>query len=171
MSRREIWSVYLKCGPDPVLRASVAVQTAPNGRWDVMTTAAIRALDWIGVVSGVRTVTLSALVFTLMAGVSTPARADAEDDAMQPVWLNYWEAISAAQQCEDRKFSGTDYDAMVHVINGKVDNAIGAGPRNHLITVAKENVSDRVFKYGCHDSQMSDLLALFHNELQPALAQ
>jgi hypothetical protein len=136
-----------------------------------MTTTAIKTLNRIGLVPGARTVTLSALVVTLMAGVSAPARADAQDDAKQPVWLNYWEAISAAQQCEDRKFSGADYDAMVHVINGKVDNAIGAGPRTHLITAAKDNVSDRVSKYGCHDSEVTDLLALFHNELQPALPQ
>jgi len=136
-----------------------------------MTTTAMKAPSRFGSMPGARSIALSALVVTLLAGGSGPARANAEDDAMQPVWLNYWEAISAAQQCENRKFSSLDYDAMVHVINGKVDNAIGAGPRDHLITVAKDNVSDRVGKYGCHDTQVSDLLALFHSELQPALAQ
>jgi len=181
-SRRTVvdyqWGLEMRLGRcaadaafDLVPRASVAAQAAPNGRWNAMTTTAVKALNSIGLVPRARSIALSAVVVALLAGVSAPARADAKDDAMQPVWLNYWEAISAAQQCEDRKFSGADYDAMVHVINGKVDSAIGAGPRNHLITVAKDNVSDRVVKYGCHDSQVGDLLALFHNELQPALPQ
>jgi hypothetical protein len=111
----------------------------------------------------------AAVVIALLAVAPAPARADAQDDAMEPVWLHYWLAISAAQQCEDRKFTGPDYDAMVQVIDRKVNFAIGAGPRTHLITVSKDQVWDRVFKYGCHDQQIVDLLTLFHSDLEPAL--
>ncbi len=110
-----------------------------------------------------------ALAVVLLAAGPQLARADAKDDAMEPVWLRYWEAIAAAQQCEDRKFTSPDYDAMVHVINRKVDFAIGAGPRTHLITVAKDNVWDLVFKYGCKDPRTVDMLNLFHTDLEPAL--
>jgi hypothetical protein len=78
-------------------------------------------------------------------------------------------AVAAAGQCEDRRFTTSEYDAMTHVINGKVNNAIGAGPRTHLIDEAKSDVWDRAFKYGCHDQQISELLAIYHNELEPAL--
>ena len=110
-----------------------------------------------------------AVFLVLLAANPVPAHADAKDEAMEPIWLHYWEAIEAARQCDGRKFTGPDYDAMVHVINRKVDYAIGAGPRTHLITVAKDNVWDLVFKYGCKDPRTMDLLNLFHTDLEPVL--
>lgn len=115
-------------------------------------------------------IALIALTLSGSAWFSSFAHADAATDAaMEPVWKRYWMAIAAAQQCEDRKFTGPEYDAMTHVINGKVNNAIGAGPRTHLIDDANSDVWDRQFKYGCKDQQIGDLLAIYHNELEPAL--
>ena len=105
----------------------------------------------------------------LIAGAWLSGLAHADDAAMEPVWKRYWMAIAAEGQCENRKFTGSEYDAMTHVINKKVHYEIGAGPRTHLIDDAKSDVWDRVFKYGCQDQEIVDLLALYHNELEPAL--
>ena len=109
------------------------------------------------------------VALTLICGAWLSGLAHADDAAMEPVWTRYWMAIAAANQCEDRKFTGPEYDAMTHVINKKVNYQLGAGPRTHLIDVAKSYVWDRVFKYGCQDSQISGLLALYHNQLEPVL--
>ena len=109
------------------------------------------------------------IALTLTGGAWLTSLAHADDAAMEPIWKHYWMAIAAANQCEDRRFSGPEYDAMTHVINMKVNYGIGAGPRTHLIDDAKSDVQDRVFKYGCHDPQVYELLALYHNELEPAL--
>jgi len=45
--------------------------------------------------------------------------------------------------------------------------SIGAGPRTHLIDDARSDVWDRSFKYGCKDQQIDELLAVYHNELEP----
>lgn len=111
-----------------------------------------------------------ALLLGLFLALPTAARADTEDEAMQPVWLHYWMAIDAAQYCWNMRFDGPAYDAMATVIDHRVDHAIGAGPRTHLVDVAKDQTWDLVFKYGCNDPRVGDLLALFHNELQPALS-
>ena len=114
-----------------------------------------------------RRLAFTALVLVGAACLSHPARAD--DAAMEPIWKRYWMAIAAEGQCEDRKFTGPEYDAMTHVINRKVSHQIGAGRRNALIDDAKSDVWDRVFKYGCQDQQIADLLALYRKDLQPAL--
>jgi hypothetical protein len=111
-----------------------------------------------------------ALIAAMLAGSAwLSGLAHADDAAMEPIWKKYWMAIAAEGQCEDRKFTGPEYDAMTHVINLKVNHAIGAGPRTHLIDEAKSDVWDRVFKYGCQDQQIAELLALYRNELEPAL--
>jgi hypothetical protein len=109
-----------------------------------------------------------AAIIACSSWLSLEALAD-DEAAMEAVWKQYWMAIAAAGQCEDRKFTGPDYDAMTHVINQKVNYGIGAGPRNHLIDDAKSDVWDRVFKYGCHDQEIESLLALYHKDLEPAL--
>ena len=112
----------------------------------------------------------AALTLAGTAAFGGVARADsAADAAMEPVWSHYWMAIAAANQCENWSFTAPQYDEMTHYINQRVNYAIGAGPRTHLIDDAKEAVRDRAFKYGCHDQAISDLLATFHNELQPVL--
>jgi hypothetical protein len=110
---------------------------------------------------------LIALALTGACWLAIPGRAD--DAAMEPIWKQYWMAVAAVGQCEDRKFTGPEYDAMTHVINKKVNYEIGAGARTHLIDDAKDEVWDRVFKYGCKDPQIVDLLALYHTQLEPAL--
>ena len=113
-------------------------------------------------------IALIALTFTVGAWSSSTAHADAATDAaMEPVWKHYWAAVAAAQQCENRKFSTPEFDAMTHYINGKVNNAVGAGQRTHLIDDARSDVWDRSFKYGCKDRQIDELLAVYHNELEP----
>ena len=114
--------------------------------------------------------TCAALTLAGAAAFGSVAKADtAADAAMEPVWSHYWMAIAAANQCENWNFTGPQYDEMTHYINMRVNYAIGAGPRTHLIDDAKEAVRDRSFKYGCHDQMIGDLLATFHNELQPTL--
>ena len=108
-----------------------------------------------------------ALALTGASWLATAARAD--DPNMEAVWKHYWMAIAAENQCENRSFTGSEYDAMTHVINMKVNYGLGAGPRTHLIDDAKSDVRDRVFKYGCHDQQIGDLLALYHYELAPSI--
>ena len=110
-----------------------------------------------------------ALSFGLVLAIPLAARAYVEDEAMQPVWLHYLMAIDAAQYCWNMRFDGPAYDSMATVIDHRVDHAIGAGPRTHLVDVAKDQTWDLVFKYGCNDPRVADLLALFHNELQLAL--
>ncbi len=112
-------------------------------------------------------IALVALTLTGGAWLSTVAQAD--ESAMEPVWKHYWMAVAAAGQCENRMFTAPEYDAMTHVINGKVNNEIGAGPRTHLIDDAKDDVRDRAFKYGCGDQEIAGLLAVYHYELEPAL--
>jgi len=110
---------------------------------------------------------LIALALTGACWLASPSHAD--DATMAPIWKQYWMAVAAVGQCEDRKFTGPEYDAMTHVINKKVNYEIGAGARTHLIDDAKDAVWDRVFKYGCKDPQIVDLLALYHTQLEPAL--
>ena len=112
---------------------------------------------------------LALVALTLTGGTWLATAARADDPAMEAVWKRYWMAIAAEGQCENRAFSPPEYDAMTHVINTKVNYGLGAGPRTHLIDDAKSDVQDRVFKYGCHDQQIGDLLALYHNELAPAI--
>ena len=109
------------------------------------------------------------LALSLTGAVWLTGLAHADDAAMEPIWKHYWMAIAAERQCESRTFTGPEYDAMTHVINLKVSHQIGAGRRNALIDDAKSDVWDRVFKYGCQDQQIADLLALYHKDLEPAL--
>jgi hypothetical protein len=108
------------------------------------------------------------LITALTGTAWLAAAAHADDPGAEAVWKHYWMAVAAANQCENRSFSGPQYDAMTHVINAKVNYQIGAGPRTHLIDEAKSDVQDRVFKYTCHDQQIGDLLALYHYELAPS---
>jgi flagellar basal body-associated protein FliL len=39
----------------------------------------------------------------------------------------------------------------------------------NLIDEAKSDVCDLSFKYGCKDQQIGELLAVYHNELEPTL--
>ena len=112
---------------------------------------------------------LGLVAAALCAGTSFASVALADDAAMEPVWTHYWMAVAAANQCENWTFNQAQYDAMTHVINQRVNYEIGAGPRTHLIDDAKEAVRDRAFKYGCNDQQITAMLAVFHNELEPVI--
>lgn len=112
---------------------------------------------------------IALVALALIASTWLPAVTRASDATMEPIWKRYWMAVAAEGQCENRRFTAPEYDAMTHVINSRVNNEIGAGPRTHLIDEAKSDVSDRVFKYGCQDQQISDLLNLYRSDLEPAL--
>ncbi len=110
-----------------------------------------------------------ALIGLVLAGAAGIAAARADDEAMEPVWKRYWMAIEAEKQCNNVDFSQAQYDAMVHVINMKVNYGIGAGRRHQLMSDAKSEVYDLAFKYGCNSPELTNLLALYRSELAPVV--
>jgi hypothetical protein len=114
-----------------------------------------------------RAVIVLALTLTGIAGVASLARAD--DPANEAIWKRYWMAIDAQRQCNNVDFSQGQYDAMVHVINQKINFDLGAGIRHQLMSDANSEVQDMAFKYGCHSPQLTDLLNLYNSDLAPVV--
>jgi hypothetical protein len=110
---------------------------------------------------------LALLVLAGMAAISHPARA--EDAANEAVWKHYWMAIDAQRQCSGIAFTQPQLDAMVQVIDRKVNYEVGAGRGHQLMSEADAAVSDMAFKYGCKGPELGELLTLFNNDLAPAL--
>ena len=114
-----------------------------------------------------RPLALAALVVAATAGISCAARAD--DAANEAIWKRYWMAIDAQRQCTGAAFTQAQLDAMVQVIDRKVNYEVGAGRGHLLMNEASAAVSDMAFKYGCKGPELGELLTLFENDLAPAL--
>ena len=114
-----------------------------------------------------RPLALASLVVFGIAAVPCAARAD--DAANEAIWKRYWMAIDAQRQCSSVEFNQAQLDAMVHVIDRKVNYEIGAGRGHQLMNEASAAVSDMAFKYGCKGPELGELLTLFNNDLAPAL--
>ena len=114
-----------------------------------------------------RHLALAALVAVGTAGMLCAARAD--DVANEAVWKRYWTAIDAQRQCGNVALTQAQLDAMVHVIDRKVNYQVGAGRGHQLMNEASAAVSDLAFKHGCKSPELGELLVLFNNDLAPAL--
>jgi hypothetical protein len=108
---------------------------------------------------------LIALAALGLIGTATAVRAD--DPVNEAIWKKYWMAIEAEKSCKNTAFSQGQYDAMVHVINQRINFDLGAGVRRGLMGDAKTQVQDMTFKYGCSDPRVQELLALYETDLFP----
>lgn len=106
-------------------------------------------------------------IAALALTVAAPAQAD--DPEMESIYSGYHRAISAATQCDKRDFDQSDHEKMSIVIDEAVHHAIGAGRRLTLIEQAKSEIRDLVKRKGCDEPTVRDALALFYNDLEPAL--
>ena len=109
------------------------------------------------------------LLATALLGTTQGERARA-DEAAEALYSRYHQAIEAAKQCRKRSFSDEDQARMGGVINGKIKHQIGA-KRLSLLTKAQRDARNLVQKQGCSGSDVSALLALFDQDLAPALPQ
>jgi hypothetical protein len=114
-----------------------------------------------------RPLALAALIVVATAGIPCAVRAD--DAANEATWKRYWMAIDAQRQCTGVAFTQAQLDAMVQVIDRKVNYEVGAGRGHLLMNEASAAVSDMAFKHGCKGPELGELLTLFNSDLAPAL--
>jgi hypothetical protein len=111
--------------------------------------------------------------------VTERAHAVTSDEAM---FMRYHEAIYAASKCEDLPplYQEGPQDpngpmvqdlhvAMASVIDSRIGDSIGTGEKLSLIDEAKREAHDLIVARGCGSPEVTDLRALFHAELAPAL--
>jgi hypothetical protein len=104
--------------------------------------------------------------------------AAAPDDAM---FMRYHQAIYAASECEDLALyqhgpqdpngpvAQDLHVTMATVIDSRVGQSIGAGEKLSMIDQAKRDAHDMIVGMGCDSPEVTELRALFHAELAPAL--
>ena len=102
-----------------------------------------------------------------LLALSGAARADNPDH--EAIWKRYWLAIYTYQRCNEVDFSQAQYDAMVHVINQKVQHDLGAGVRTMLMSDAKSEARDLTFRYGCNSPEAAVPLTFYKSDLAPVV--
>ena len=107
----------------------------------------------------------AAVLLSMLA--SQGARAD---EAAEALFSRYHQAIESAKQCRTLDFDQDQQARMGGVINAKIQHRIGA-KRLSLLTKAQRDARALIEKQGCSGSDVSALLALFDQDLAPALAQ
>ncbi len=99
------------------------------------------------------------------------AMAAIAQDSAEATYLQYQRAIHAAELCRrDRPFGTPEQTRMAVYIDGKIDNAIGAGRRLQLIEQAKAEVDKLADNDGC-GGKIAEILDIYYKELAPLLAQ
>ena len=99
--------------------------------------------------------------------IGSAAAGRADDSANEAIWKKYWMAIEAQRTCKNTTFSQSQYNAMVQVINRRINFDLGAGIRRSLMGDARTEVRDLTFRFGCSDSKVQELLALYQSDLFP----
>jgi hypothetical protein len=114
-----------------------------------------------------------------VAAMVFAARSHAAGD--EEMFMRYHEAIYAASQCEDLPLyqhgpgdpngpAAQDlHVTMASVIDSRVGESLGAGEKLSMIDQAKRDAGDLIADTGCESPEVTDLRALFHAELEPAL--
>lgn len=92
------------------------------------------------------------------------------DEAAEALYSRYHQAIESAKQCRKLDFSDEAQARMGGVINAKIKHQIGA-KRLSLLTAAQREARALIKKQGCSGNEVSELLALFDQDLAPALPQ
>ena len=113
--------------------------------------------------------TVAGLAGLAAATLALAVPVQAQDATAETAYSAYHRAIRAAELCEGRSFDQDAHNKMGLVIDEKVHHELGAGKRLTLIEQAKSEMGESVDRYGCNDSTVQESLALFHNELEPAL--
>ena len=111
----------------------------------------------------------SALIAAALLGPLAVGGAQA-DEAAEALFGRYHQAIESAKQCRKLTFDQDQQARMGGVINAKIKHRIGA-KRLSLLTAAQREARAIIQKQGCSGSDVSALLALFDQDLAPALAQ
>ena len=106
---------------------------------------------------------------TVIAGVFAE-RAARADEAAEALFSRYHQAIESAKQCRKLDFSDEAQTRMGGVINSKIKHRIGA-KRLSLLTAAQRDARALIERQGCAGEDVSALLALFDQDLAPALPQ
>lgn len=114
-------------------------------------------------------IAIATLLAGALLGTSLGESAQADETA-EALYSRYHRAIEAAEQCRKRSFSDEDQARMGGVIDAKIEHRIGA-KRLSLLTRAQREARDLVQKQGCSGNDVSALLALFDQDLAPALSQ
>lgn len=108
-----------------------------------------------------------AAVALTISFAAAPAYASSDAEAEQ-IFLEYQRAIAAAESCYDVRFGMAEHQAMMDVINAAVENKIGT-KRLRLITQAETEVRGALPSQSCRGEKVKAWLALFEEDLRPAL--
>ncbi len=114
-------------------------------------------------------IAVAALAAAFFVGAFAERAAWAEE-AAEALFSRYHQAIESAKQCRKLDFSDEAQARMGGVINAKVKHRIGA-KRLSLLTAAQRDARALIEKQGCSGDDVSALLALFDQDLAPALPQ